>query len=71
MCYASTYGGHHGRELTTYKVVQFAFFWPSLFKDTIAFVKGYDKCQSFGTIFKRRDATKKYFVGGNHYCVGY
>ncbi|XP_015170112.1 uncharacterized protein [Solanum tuberosum] len=53
--HASPYGGHHGGERTANKVLQSSFFWPSLFKDTIAFVKGYDKCQMLGTISRRHE----------------
>lgn len=42
-CHASPYGG----ERTAHKVLQSGFFWPSLFKDSIAFVKGCDKCQGW------------------------
>ena len=37
-CHASPYGGHHGGEHTTHKVLQSGFFCPSLFKDLVAFV---------------------------------
>jgi len=33
----SPYGGHHGRERTTHKVLQSGFFWPTLFKDAALF----------------------------------
>ncbi|WMV38314.1 hypothetical protein MTR67_031699, partial [Solanum verrucosum] len=52
-CHASPYGGHHVGERIVHKVLQSSFFWPSLFKDSIAFVKGCDKCQRLGTISKR------------------
>ena len=48
--HAIPYGGHHGRECIAHKVLQSGVFWPSLFKDSIAFVKGCDKCQRLGTI---------------------
>ncbi|XP_049344024.1 uncharacterized protein LOC125808353 [Solanum verrucosum] len=54
-CHASPYGGHHGGERTAHKVLQSGFFWPSLFKDYVAFVKGCDKCQSLGTISRRHE----------------
>ena len=54
-CHASPYGGHHGGERTAHKVLQSGFFWPSLFKDSIAFVKGCDKCQRLGTISRRHE----------------
>ncbi|KAG5599561.1 hypothetical protein H5410_030931, partial [Solanum commersonii] len=45
-CHVCLYGGHHGEERTTHK--------PSLFKDSIAYVKGCDQCQSLGTISRRQ-----------------
>ncbi|XP_049405186.1 uncharacterized protein LOC125868609 [Solanum stenotomum] len=51
-CHASPYGGHHGGERMTHKVVQSGFFWPSLFKNSIAFVKGCDKCQRLDYVSK-------------------
>ncbi|XP_075083392.1 uncharacterized protein LOC142167134 [Nicotiana tabacum] len=44
-CHASPYEGHHGGDRTTAKVLQFGFFWPTLFKDAHAFVKKCDQCQ--------------------------
>ncbi|XP_049372496.1 uncharacterized protein LOC125837407 [Solanum verrucosum] len=54
-CHASPYGGHHGGERTAHKVLQSGFFWPSLFKYFIAFVKGCDKFQRLGTILRRHE----------------
>ncbi|XP_049399731.1 uncharacterized protein LOC125863765 [Solanum stenotomum] len=54
-CHVSPYGGHHGGEHTSHKVLQYGFFWPSLFKDSIVFVKGCDKCQRFGTLSRRHE----------------
>nr|XP_009779579.1 PREDICTED: uncharacterized protein LOC104228750 [Nicotiana sylvestris] len=43
--HASPYGGHHGGDRTTAKVLQYGFFWPTLFKDAHAFGKKCEQCQ--------------------------
>jgi len=50
-CHASPYKGEH----TTHKVLQSDFFWPSLFKDSIAYVKECDQCQRLATISRRNE----------------
>ncbi|XP_075091529.1 uncharacterized protein LOC142171735 [Nicotiana tabacum] len=54
-CHASPYGGHHGGDRTTAKVLQSRFYWPTLFKDAHAFVKKYDQCQRPRTTTRRHD----------------
>lgn len=58
-CHASPYGGDHGGECISHKVIQSGFFWHSLFKDSIAFVKGYDRCQRLGIISRRHEMPLK------------
>jgi hypothetical protein len=41
--YSSAYGGHHPGTRTRAKVLQFNFYWPTLFKDLAEFVKYYDE----------------------------
>lgn len=53
--HTSSYGGHHGKECTTHKVLQIGFFWSSLFKNFIALVKGCDKFQTLGNISRRHE----------------
>ncbi|GAU51000.1 hypothetical protein TSUD_131520, partial [Trifolium subterraneum] len=52
-CHNSPCGGHHSGPRTTAKVLQSGFFWPTLFKDCVDYVKNCDKCQRTGTITKR------------------
>nr|XP_009793837.1 PREDICTED: uncharacterized protein LOC104240665 [Nicotiana sylvestris] len=54
-CHASPYGGHHGGDRTAIKVLQSGLFWPTLFKDSHAFVKNCDQCQRIGTITRRHE----------------
>nr|XP_009785879.1 PREDICTED: uncharacterized protein LOC104234082 [Nicotiana sylvestris] len=54
-CHTSPYGGHHGGDRTTAKVLQSGHFWSTLFKDAHAFVKKCDQCQRTGTITRRHE----------------
>ncbi|XP_057747593.1 uncharacterized protein LOC130966787 [Arachis stenosperma] len=44
-CHGFEYGGHFGGERTTTKVLQSGFYWPTLFRDSRAFVKHCDRCE--------------------------
>nr|GEX59016.1 reverse transcriptase domain-containing protein [Tanacetum cinerariifolium] len=46
-------GGHHGVNLTTKKIFDASFFWPTIYKDAYEFVKNYDSCQRQGKISQR------------------
>lgn len=48
--HSSPYGGHHGGERATYKVLLLGFIWTTLFKDALSFVKGYNQCKKMRTI---------------------
>lgn len=64
-CHSSPYGGHHEEEHTAHKALQSGFFWPTLFKDSIAFVK-VATSERIGYFFKTtRDAAKQHFGGKN------
>lgn len=43
-CHVISYVAHHGGDRTMHKVLQYGFFWPLLFKDSISYVKVCDKC---------------------------
>ncbi|XP_070011436.1 uncharacterized protein [Nicotiana sylvestris] len=43
-CHASVYGGHFGGVRTVAKVLETSFFWPTVFKDSIQWVKGCNEC---------------------------
>ena len=53
--HASPFGGYHTGEHTSHKVLQSGFFCPSLFKDSIAFLKGRYKCIILGMISRRNE----------------
>jgi hypothetical protein len=44
-CHPSAYKGHHAGMRTRAKVLQSGFYWPTLFKDDVRFVKTCDECQ--------------------------
>nr|GEU30264.1 reverse transcriptase domain-containing protein [Tanacetum cinerariifolium] len=48
-----THGGHHDTNLTTKKVFDVGFFWPTIYKDAHEFVKNYDSCQRQAKISQR------------------
>jgi len=54
-CHSSAYGAHHSGEITTEKILQSGFWWPTLFKNCQDFVRQCDKCQRTGNICKRNE----------------
>ncbi|GAU46855.1 hypothetical protein TSUD_385320 [Trifolium subterraneum] len=58
-CHNSPCGGHHSGPRIAAKVLQSGFFWPTLFKDCVDYVKNCDKCQRTGTITKRDEMPLK------------
>ena len=41
-------GGHFSNKHTTYKVLHFGYYQPSIFKDAPRYVRGCDSCQRMG-----------------------
>ena len=54
-CHSSEYGGHFGENRTARKLLQFGFYWPTLFKDAHEYVLHCDRCQRVGHISKRHE----------------
>ena len=50
-------GGHFAPTKIATKVFQCGFYWPTLFKDTHAFVELCNACQRNGNIYKRNEKT--------------
>nr|GEV11426.1 DNA-directed DNA polymerase [Tanacetum cinerariifolium] len=48
-------GRHHGANLTTKKVFDSSFFWPTIYTDAHEFVKNCDSCQRQGKISQRNE----------------
>nr|GEW17283.1 DNA-directed DNA polymerase [Tanacetum cinerariifolium] len=49
-CHEGPTRGHHGANLTTKKVFDAGFFWPSVYRDAYDLIKTYDICQRQGKI---------------------
>nr|GEY64749.1 reverse transcriptase domain-containing protein [Tanacetum cinerariifolium] len=49
-CHNGPTGGHHGAKITTKKIFNAGFFWPTIYKDAHEFVKNCDSCQRQGKI---------------------
>ena len=54
-CHASPYGGHFSGERTAHKILQSGFYWPTIFRDCIEWVKLCDRCQKIGNISSRNE----------------
>ena len=52
-CHENECGGHFASQKTTMKVLQYGFYWPSLFKDAYSMCRECDKCQRLGKISRR------------------
>ena len=52
-CHSEAYGGHHAGDRTAHKVLQFGFYWSTLFKDAHKFFLSCDECQRIGNIGRR------------------
>nr|GFA30980.1 DNA-directed DNA polymerase [Tanacetum cinerariifolium] len=48
-CHNGPMGGHHGANVTTKKVFDSGFFWPTIYKDAYEFVKNCDSWKNFTT----------------------
>ena len=53
--HSSPYGGHFAEDITTQKILQSGFYWPTLFKYYFEWVKHYDRCQRMGNINIRNE----------------
>ena len=52
-CPENACGGHFASQKTAMKVLQFGFYWPSLFKNAHTIWKECEKCQRLGKISHR------------------
>ena len=58
-CHSLDVGGHFGASKTTSKVLQFSFWWLTLFKDARKFVLQCDRCHRMGNLFKKHEMPLK------------
>nr|GFA11563.1 hypothetical protein [Tanacetum cinerariifolium] len=59
-CHNGPTGGHLGANLTTKKVFDAGFFWPTIYKDAHEFVKNCDSCQRQGKNSQRDEMPQNY-----------
>ena len=52
-CHSAQYGGHFVGQRTAQKILQYGFYWPTLFKDGFEWLKQCDRCQRMGNINRR------------------
>ena len=52
-CHESACGGHFASQKTAMKVLQYGFYWPSLFKGAHNICRGCDKFQRLGKLSRR------------------
>ncbi|GJX87218.1 reverse transcriptase domain-containing protein [Tanacetum coccineum] len=52
-CHEGPTGGHHSANITTQKVFDARFFWPTIYKDAYELIKSCDACQRQGKISQR------------------
>ncbi|RDX64456.1 putative mitochondrial protein, partial [Mucuna pruriens] len=53
-CHAAPGGGHYGLTRTARKVLDYEFYWPTIFRDAYQFVSTYEKCQKAEVAISRR-----------------
>ena len=60
---------------TTPKILQYGFYWPTMFNDTHVFYKTYENCQKLGFISKHKESldnlllTFETYPGGDVHCA--
>ena len=54
-CHESPYGGHFAGDKTAHKILQSGFYWPTIFKDCLEWVKLCDQCRQMENIGKRHE----------------
>ncbi|XP_020992494.1 uncharacterized protein LOC110278592 [Arachis duranensis] len=61
-CHGSTYGGHFSGERTAAKVLQCAFYWPTIFNDAKELVSKCDECKRVGNLSKKNDIPQQFIL---------
>nr|GEW41028.1 DNA-directed DNA polymerase [Tanacetum cinerariifolium] len=64
-CHERPTGGHHGANLTTKKVFDAGFFWPTIYRDAHAMIKSCDTCQRQGKVSQKQEMPQNAIQG--HY----
>ncbi|RDY01482.1 Retrovirus-related Pol polyprotein from transposon 17.6, partial [Mucuna pruriens] len=50
-CHSVSRGGHYGSSQTAWKVLDYGFYWPTIFRDSHEFVLAYEQCQRQPILF--------------------
>ncbi|RDY04951.1 putative mitochondrial protein, partial [Mucuna pruriens] len=53
-CQATSGGSHYGSTQTTWKILDYEFYWPTIFKGAYQFVSTCEKCQKVGMAISKR-----------------
>jgi len=56
LCHSEACGTHFSSKKTTAKILQYGFYWPTMFKDTHVFCKACENCQKSGFISKHKES---------------
>jgi hypothetical protein len=54
-CHTEACGGHFSAKKTASKILTCGFYWPTLFKDTLAFCRSCDRCQRLGALTRKHE----------------
>jgi hypothetical protein len=56
LCHSEACGSHFSSKKTTEKILQYGFYWPTMFKDTHMFYKACENCQKSEFISKHKES---------------
>jgi hypothetical protein len=75
LCHYEACGSHFSSKKTTVKILQYGFYWPTMFKDTYVFCKACEDCQKLGFISQHKESldnlllTFETYPGGDVHCA--
>ena len=75
LCHSEACESHFSSKRTITKILQFGFYWPTMFKDTHVFCKACKNCQKSGFISKHKESldnlllTFTTYPGDNVHCA--
>lgn len=61
-CHGSEYAGHFATFKTVSKILQAGFWWPTMFRDTHAYIAPCDRCQRRGKISERHEIEQNFIL---------
>jgi len=75
LCHSKACGSHFSSKKITAKILQYGFYWPTMFKDIHVFCKACENCQKLGFISKHKESldnillTFGTYPSGNMHCA--